>query len=225
MPLVPARFTPPLDTETDDWEILPKKSRSKRKFNDDFLPVLILAFEKDPFPSRKDKEHLAHISRMSLRQITAWFQNRRCRTLHRAKSQRVTPSPKPFEEMKERLSDSARALSKANPLVKKNPDPTEYHGDTPPESSTHVVSPGVTEDAPSPGSCSDERVELTDYGLLGTAVYQLPTSVEEHTPVPHIDNPLNPPTTLVHAYPAVYEPSQLTSDSFVVGQGDEFGFS
>ncbi|KAF8477897.1 hypothetical protein JB92DRAFT_2838074 [Gautieria morchelliformis] len=84
--------------------------------------------------------------------------------------------------MKERLSDSVReTLSKAHPLLKKiNLDPTEHYGDTPPESSTHAASSGVTEDAPSPGSCSDERIELTDYGLL------------EHTAVAHSDNPLDP---------------------------------
>ncbi|KAF8526481.1 hypothetical protein JB92DRAFT_3108286 [Gautieria morchelliformis] len=57
--------------------------------------------------------------------------------------------------------------------------------DTPPEPSTRAVSPG----APSPWSCSDERVELTGCGLLETAVYELPISVEEHTPVPPSDNP------------------------------------
>ncbi|KAF8508702.1 hypothetical protein JB92DRAFT_577219 [Gautieria morchelliformis] len=120
--------------------------------------------------------------------------------------------------MKERLSDSAReALSQAYPLLKElNLAPSEHHGDTPPESSTRAVSSGPPEDAPSPGSCSDERVELTDYGLFGTAVYQPPISVEEHTPLPHSDNPLNPLKTSVHAYPAVYEPSQFTSDPFVV---------
>ncbi|KAF8461779.1 hypothetical protein JB92DRAFT_3306256 [Gautieria morchelliformis] len=82
---------------------------------------------------------------------------------------------------------------RSHPLLKKlNLDPTEPYGDTPPESSTRAASSGVTEDAPSPGSCSDERVELTDYGLWGTAVYQLPISVKEHTPVAHRDNPLNP---------------------------------
>ncbi|KAF8526485.1 hypothetical protein JB92DRAFT_2872146 [Gautieria morchelliformis] len=217
--------------------------KSKRRFKSEYLPLFEFAFEKDRFPSREDKKHLARISGMSLRQVTTWFQNRRCRPPARAQSSRATTAPRTFEEMRERLGDSAReALSKSHPLTKKlNPDPTEHYGtyelpilmqgpprrsavpeiivlddDTPPEPSTLAVSPGVTEDAPSPWSCSDERVGLTDYGLLGTAVYQLPTSIEEHTPMPPSDNPLNPPKTSVHAYPAVYEPSQLTSDPFVV---------
>ncbi|KAF8508700.1 hypothetical protein JB92DRAFT_577207 [Gautieria morchelliformis] len=239
MPLVPAKFTPPRDTETEEIppktrcstmsfklvpakfppQILPKTRKSKKQFNSEFLPLLEFAYEKNPRPRPEDKRQLAHISRMSFDQITDWFQNRRCRQDTPAKSKRVRPpAPKAFEEMKERLSDSAReALSEAHPFVKKlKPDPTEHHGDTPPESSTRAASSGVTEDAPSPGSCSDERVELTDHGPLGTAVYQLPISVEEHTPVAHSDNPLNHPKTSVHAYPAVYQPSQLTSDPVVV---------
>ncbi|KAF8508707.1 hypothetical protein JB92DRAFT_3120676 [Gautieria morchelliformis] len=128
-----------------------------------------------------------------------------------------TPPPNQSVD-EERLGRSAReALAKAHPLLKKlNLAPTEHHGDTPPESSTRAVSSGVPEDAPAPGSCSDERVELTDHGLLGTAVHHPPISVEEHTPVAHSDNPLNPLKTSLHAYPAVYQPSQPTSDPFVV---------
>ncbi|KAF8511717.1 hypothetical protein JB92DRAFT_2932639 [Gautieria morchelliformis] len=87
MPLVPAGFSPPPYTETDHSEILPKSP--KRKLNYKYRPLFIFAFENDPFPTRKEREHHAHISGMSLRQISAWFQHRRyrCRTPPRAKSQ------------------------------------------------------------------------------------------------------------------------------------------
>ncbi|KAF8526477.1 hypothetical protein JB92DRAFT_3140122 [Gautieria morchelliformis] len=203
------------------------------------VPLLEFVFEKTRFPSPEDREHLAHISGMSLHQITVWVLPKPPLPTGLPRQIKARQARSQDFRRDEGLGDAAReALSKAHPLVKKlNPDPTEHHGtyelpilmqgpprrsavpeiivlddDTPPEPSTHAVSPG----APLPWSCSDERVELSDYGLLGTAVHKLPTSVEEHTPVPHSDNPLNPPKTLVHAYPAVYEPSQLTSDPFAV---------
>ncbi|KAF8508701.1 hypothetical protein JB92DRAFT_577230 [Gautieria morchelliformis] len=237
MPLVPARFTPPPETEeippktrssTMSFklvparfppQILPKTRKSKKQMNLEYAPFLKFALERNRHPSPEDTKHLAEICGVSYVQITDWFRYHGSRQDTPAKSKRVRPpAPKTFEEMKERLGRSAReALRKAHPLLKKlNLAPTEHHGDTPPESSTRAVSPGVPEDAPSPGSCSDERVELTDHGLLGTAVHQPPISVEEHTPVAHSDNPLNHPETSVHAYPAVYQSSQLTSDPLVV---------
>ncbi|KAF8508001.1 hypothetical protein JB92DRAFT_3098152 [Gautieria morchelliformis] len=172
-------------------------------FEPEYVPLLEFALEINRHPSLEDKKHLAGISGLSYRQVKVWFQNHRSRKDTPAKSKRVRPpAPKTFEEMKERLGDSAReTLSKAHPLLKKiNLDPTEHYGDTPPELSTHAASSGVTEDAPSPGSCSDERVELTDYGLLPWHTATTPSTLK----------------TSVHAYPAVYQPSQLTSDPCVI---------
>ncbi|KAF8494780.1 hypothetical protein JB92DRAFT_3099961 [Gautieria morchelliformis] len=87
----------------------------------EYLPLFEFAFEKVRFPSREDKKHLAHISGMSFRQVSVWFQNH-------AADKPPAPNqttPQDFQGEEERLGDSAReALSKPHPLAKKlNPDP------------------------------------------------------------------------------------------------------
>ncbi|KAF8581660.1 hypothetical protein K439DRAFT_206120 [Ramaria rubella] len=46
--------------------------KSKRRFKSEYLPLFEFAFEKDRFPSREDKKHLARISGMSYRQVCVW---------------------------------------------------------------------------------------------------------------------------------------------------------
>ncbi|KAF8526480.1 hypothetical protein JB92DRAFT_3108284 [Gautieria morchelliformis] len=88
------------------------QKKPRRPFKTEYLPLFEFAFQRDHFPSREDKNHLARISGMSFHQVTNWFQNRRCRQASRAQSTRTTASPRTFEEMREHLGDSSEEWTK-----------------------------------------------------------------------------------------------------------------
>ncbi|KAF8508705.1 hypothetical protein JB92DRAFT_2832271 [Gautieria morchelliformis] len=231
--LVPAKFTPPRDAETEEFPL--KTMKPKKQFN---AVISQNGFSLHADMSCRKIATQAAKTKSTSQTSPGCLIAKSSRKDTPAKSKRVRPpAPKTFEEMKERLGDSAReALSKAYPLLKKlNLAPTEHHGDTPPESSTCAASSGVTEDVPSPGSCSDERVELTDNGTFGasfSAFYGFATFLItphdrglRYTTLPYRLRSIHPwhtvttPSTLsmsVHAYPTVYQPSQPRSDPFVV---------
>ncbi|KAF8581657.1 hypothetical protein K439DRAFT_1618869 [Ramaria rubella] len=222
--------------------------KSKREFKSEYLPLFEFAFEKDRFPSREDKRHLARISGMSYRQVCVWFQNRRCR--RKSHSQRPSSAPQTFAEMKARLSASARE-SLANPSsLRKNCQNQDEHAGTE-EVDTVESSPKVLDDTMSSGSSygtravsleatedgyeSDDQDELVGDGCMGNTTYRLPPSISDNDPTPPLSSPestsspasevnaldstnsLNPMKThTAHVYPAVYKPSALTSDPFIV---------
>lgn len=61
-------------------------------FNHDYVPLLELFFDENPFPSHADKAFLAKKSGMTYKQIHVWFQNRRSRTKKEGRGLRKIPS-------------------------------------------------------------------------------------------------------------------------------------
>ncbi|KIJ26903.1 hypothetical protein M422DRAFT_37807 [Sphaerobolus stellatus SS14] len=189
--------------------VQPKKP--KRQFKSEFLPLFEFAFEKDRFPSREDKKHLARISSMSYRQVSVWFQNRRCRT---GKHRRTTPMPQTLDEVKERLAGSAKeAFSASNPsslrLFCRAQEAVEYAQVIPTMVEQKVFTSEEPEE-PYDSDADDDTMMLNDHDH-GDVDPILP----ESPPTPPIEsNPLNMPTSTI--VPAVYKPAQLRFDPFVV---------
>ncbi|KAI6096871.1 hypothetical protein EDD17DRAFT_1567075 [Pisolithus thermaeus] len=63
-----------------------------KPFNYDYVPLLELFFDENPFPSHADKAFLAKKSGMTYKQIHVWFQNRRSRTKKEGRRLRKTSS-------------------------------------------------------------------------------------------------------------------------------------
>jgi len=66
----------------EQFEAAPVRPASSRRrpFNQDYVSTLEAFFEKNSYPSRADRVHLAKKSGMALRQINVWFQNKRRRS-------------------------------------------------------------------------------------------------------------------------------------------------